>query len=436
MKKIFYFIASAIVALGAVACSNEIEDIKPNTSNDVVSFTVDFDDTTRIAMKEQSGTAEFSFEGNETLYLASGSNVYEFQNSYAAPTTFTGEANGLQEVVKGDVHIFSKNPTLTSDATSKAHTTFHGAAHFAYSGKIGNVKLSLKNSILHCTTGNKAVTLTSNSLSNVAEVNLDANGEYWINLVEGAKKDITVAYSDRFGEVKSTTLNKDNAAIKIFNLGELTARSDWEISDGTRFFETATPDLFVAKNVKLTDNNFCIHKVGDTAWGAGAKYGLVTAGTKNENTAIGLYSANWSGDITISNATTTAHDIYFDKANSCVYVMTVGKDINTVAIPTHDNWYNIAGTMNSWGNDLTDAQKFTYCGDDVWHLIIDFNADDEFKVQLKNDWATCYGHNQIQSGVGRDLSKGLDNAQIKEAGTYEIWVVPSHKDAPLYIIKK
>ena len=230
-------------------------------------------------------------------------------------------------------------------------------------------------------------------------------------------------------------LNKNFTAKTIYNLGELYGPSDWEISDGTRLLKTATTDLFVAKNVKLAANNFCLHKVGDTAWGAGAKYGLVTAGNKSVDTAIGVFSANWSNDITVSNASTEAHDIYFDKANSRVYVMTVGKDISTVTAPTHSNWYNIAGSMNSWGN-YTAAQKFTYCGDDVWHLIINFKANDEFKVQLKNSWGTCYGHNQIQSGVGRSLSSGSDNAKIKTAGTYEIWVVPAHNDAPLYIIKK
>lgn len=213
-------------------------------------------------------------------------------------------------------------------------------------------------------------------------------------------------------------------------------KSGWEISDGTPFYLTQTEDLFVAYNVTLSANKFCLHKVGDTAWGAGAKYGLVTAGTKNENTAIGLYSANWAGDITIDNANTTAHDIYFDKANSRLYVLTVGKTPAEITAPTNATSYNIAGTMNNWGGNI-EGYKFTYAGDDVWHIVVEFAKDAEFKVQTNNDWnKPNYGIGGIQDNVGKSLFSGSDNAKVKAAGTYEIWVVPAHGGTPLYIIKK
>ncbi len=222
----------------------------------------------------------------------------------------------------------------------------------------------------------------------------------------------------------------------IYNLGTLYGPSDWETSNGVRLLKTATTDLFVAKNVKMTSNNFCLKNV-NLNWGAvGAKYGLVTAGTKSANTAIGVYCADWATDITVSNAKTTAYDIYFDKANSRVYVMTVGKDISTVTPATNSTSYNIAGTMNNWGGNIN-GYKFTYSGDNVWYLEITFAANDKFKVQKNNTWSTSYGKSNIQDNVGQSLFNADNdgNAVVKTAGTYEIWVLPTH-DQQLYVIKK
>ena len=308
---------------------------------------------------------------------------------------------------------------------------------FFRTGSFTDIKFEVKNAFLKFTTSEN-VTLKGTGLFVVNgavanEITINGNGKEQYVAVNPTTAEIAFSYS--VGDVDCKSLSKKFEAQKIYNLGELYGPSDWEISNGTRFIKTGTDGLFVAKNVKLSENKFCLHKVGDTAWGAGAKYGLVTAGTKNENTAIGLYSANWAGDITISNASTTAHDIYFDYANSRLYVMTVGKEISTVSAPTHSNSYNIAGSMNNWGSNITNY-KFTYSGDNVWHIVVTFAANAEFKVQLNNGWGTSYGINNIQNDVGKSLFSGSDNAKVKTAGTYEIWVVPAHASSALYIIKR
>lgn len=428
MKKIFYILASAIVALGAVACDNQdVDNITPAGEGLTIFATID--DETRVAFESNNAAAP-KWEENEII------NIEGFDFTHQGNGQFICTTTGVENALCDGYEKTATAGTFDSTAGLKG-STWKAQSVITKEGTTLEFKLT---TALLKFKAEKDETVTfkgSNNLFSAASINITATGEEQFIAINPVTA--TLSY-----EIDEVECNKKEGATfevkKIYNLGTLYGPSDWEISDKTRFFKTATTDLFVAKNVKLAANNFCIHKVGDTAWGAGAKYGLVTAGTKSENTAIGLYSANWSGDITISNASTTAHDIYFDKANSRVYVMTVGKDIKTATIPTHSNWYNIAGTMNSWGSSLTDAQKFTYCGDNVWHLIIDFKANDEFKVQLKNGWSTCYGYNQIQSGVGRDLSNGSGddntNAKIKADGTYEIWVVPSHGDVPLYIIKK
>ena len=434
MKKFYSFLFAAVALVGFAACNQDFTENVAPENGEMVSFKATIADETRVGL-----------DGLKTVWKAGDKvmiNDYEFicQNDLE---TFVCKQQGCSELLSEDYGEVTAVYASQFDASNVGvvdSTKGSAGALLEATGSLraGSLSFKIKSAFLKFTTTSEKVSLKceGGAIFSHSPINVDdltpEDGVYYVAIEPGT---VTLYYEVDGVQVKRIE-NKTFEAGKVYNLGFLCAPSDWEISDGTRFYTTETTDLFVAKNVKLTANNFCLHKVGDTAWGAGAKYGLVTGGTKTENTAIGLYSANWSNDITISNATTTAHDIYFDKANSRLYVMTVGKHPSTVSEPTNANWYNIAGTMNNWGSNI-DGYKFTYSGDNVWHLVIDFKANDEFKVQLKNNWDNPnYGHYQIQSGVGRGLSNGSDNAKIKAAGTYEIWVLPTHSDAPLYILKK
>ena len=434
MKKFWNLMLAALVIFGAVACTeNQEENVPQAELKPVLSFVANIaNDETRVDTVEENGVWKTVWSENETL-IVYGDKSYTFTNKNSDDkSVFTCYEEGALDLIGQSVTI--DNDYVNSKA-GKQGAWIKNKEKIVSFDPTANITFEVKSSFFRFSSASD-VTLTASTEIFVVDgalsktVTIPAGTDNWVAFLPEAN--CTFSYS--IDGVKCKEITKDFVAKKIYNLGFLGAPSEWEISDGTRFYTTETPDLFVAKNVKLTANKFCLHKVGDNAWGAGAKYGLVTAATKSVDTAIGLYSANWANDITISNATTTAHDIYFDRANSRLYVMTVGKHPSTVAEPTHSNWYNIAGSMNGWGN-YTAAQKFVYSGDNVWHLVIDFKANDEFKVQLKNDWGTCYGHNNIQGGVGKDLSNGSDNAKMKAAGTYEIWVIPSH-NPQLYIIKR
>ena len=426
---------AALVIFGAVACTeNQEENVPQAELKPVLSFVANIaNDETRVNTVEENGVWKTVWSANETLIVyGPGAEEYEFTLTDAENGVFTCCENGVLDLIGEPVQI--DNGYVNSKADKQGAWIWTEIDRF---NPTDDITLEVQSSFFRFTAAQDVVFTATEDIFVVDGVNSKTvtisagEEEQWVAFLPYSN--CTFSYS--IDGVKCKEITKDFVAKKIYNLGFLGAPSEWEISDGTRFYTTETPDLFVAKNVKLTANNFCVHKVGDTAWGAGAKYGLVTAATKSVDTAIGLYSANWAGDVTISNATTTAHDIYFDRANSRLYVMTVGKHPSTVANPTHGDFYNIAGSMNNWGT-YTEAQKFVYSGDNVWHLVIDFKANDEFKVQKNNGWGTCYGHKNIQSGVGKDLSNGSDNAKMKAAGTYEIWVIPSHTDAPLYIIKR
>ena len=431
MKKFWNLMLAALVIIGATACTENYEGVDVAES---LSFYAEIGDDTRATIDKVGNEWKTSFEGGEILMV----NGYKFTNTKEEPGKFTCTAVGVSKLAGAEV-------TITTDGT---HHSLQGKKAFNATATVKNfgaetVKLTSPTSFFRYTyngTNNVKFTLSADvfkSDANTAATEITVNGVKGENFIAFWPTDEEVTLSYTINDVVCKSVKKEFKPGMVYNLGTLAEPSDWEISDGTRFFTTETTDLFVAKNVKLSDNKFCLHKVGDTAWGAGAKYGLVTAGTKSENTAIGLYSCNWAGDITISNATTTAHDFYFDRANSRLYVMTVGKTPDTVTAPTNSNKYNVTGSKYGWGA-CNAAHQFVYSGDNVWHLVVAFAANEQFKVQLNNGWDTSYGYGGIQSTVGQNLfnSSNDGNAIAKNAGTYEIWVIPSHGSVPLYIIKR
>ena len=432
MKKFWNLMLAALVIIGAAACTENYENIEKAEG---FSFYAEIVNDTRATIADENGdkTWETKWELGDKLYVNS---TYEFVCTDVETGKFTCYDNTVAELAGTAVTITTDGKHYSLEGKSAFYTT----ASVENFGE-GKVELQALTSFFRYTyngTNDVKFTLSANvfkSDANTAAKEITVKGVKGENFIAFWPKGEEVTLSYTINDIVCKSVKMEFKPGMVYNLGTLAEPSDWEISDGTRFFTTETTDLFVAKNVTLSANNFCIHKVGDNAWGAGAKYGLVTGATKKENTAIGLYSANWSNDITISNAKTTAHDIYFDKANSRLYVMTVGKTPDTVAEPTNSNSYNIAGTMNNWGSNLN-GYKFTYSGDNVWHLVVNFAANVEFKVQLNNAWATSYGINNMQGDVGKKLFSGSDNAKVNTAGTYEIWVIPAHGDAPLYIIKR
>ncbi len=428
---------AALVIIGATACTENYDGIEKAEG---FSFYAEIANGTRAYIADEDGdkTWETKWQLGDKLYV----NGYEFVCTDVETGKFTCYNDEVAALVGQPVTITTDGNHSSYDGYEALYTT----AEVESFGANAKIQLQALTSFLRFSVAGPAevkFTLTSDAFrdqdgNNVGEVTLmDGAGEVFVAFWPG--ESLTATLTCYVGGVQCKSKELTFTAGKVYNLGEIVApvASEWEISDGTRFYTTETEGLFVAKNVKLTSNSFCIHKVGDTAWGAGAKYGLVTAGTKKENTAIGLYSCNWAGDITISNATTTAHDFYFDRANSRLYVMTVGQTPDTVAAPTNSNKYNVTGSKYGWGA-CNAAHQFVYSGDNVWHLVVAFAANEQFKVQLNNGWTTSYGHGGIQSTVGRNLfnSSNDGNAIAKNAGTYEIWVVPSHGNEPLYIIKR
>ena len=86
MKKIFYILASAIVALGAVACNNELdENINANTSVDGIALRATIDEATRVTIADRvDGKHAISLDQTDVLVGygvkagVAGATSYEF----------------------------------------------------------------------------------------------------------------------------------------------------------------------------------------------------------------------------------------------------------------------------------------------------------------------------------------------------------------------
>lgn len=105
MKKIFYFIASAIVALGAVACQNDInENIDNNQQTEGLSIKVTIAEQTRVALGElntENKMRKLTFTENDQLIAsAEGKSViFTYTKAEGDVYTFTCKDGKVSELI-------------------------------------------------------------------------------------------------------------------------------------------------------------------------------------------------------------------------------------------------------------------------------------------------------------------------------------------------
>ncbi len=121
MKKIFYILVSAIVALGAVACNNEIDENIEANNGGVVSFTVSLDDeASRITIGDRvDGKHPITFNQGDVIYATNSSlKAFEFvceaDNATFVCTNPNADGKLPTEMV-GETLDFYTNKTPNSD---------------------------------------------------------------------------------------------------------------------------------------------------------------------------------------------------------------------------------------------------------------------------------------------------------------------------------
>lgn len=225
MKKIFYFIASAIVALGAVACQNDInENIAPESEG--LSFTAEVE-MTRITI----GTFE---EGNGyPVVWENGDKLEVTYDENDAPVTFTFTFDGEKFVCEetGVNNLVGKTVSVNYFASSHGIDSTKGkAGMFLASSKVTfengmTIDLSVQNSFLRfSSTDDVTLTLSDGAYfvvdnAEVQSITLTGN-DVWVAFNYGMGAPYTLSASIDDVTVKQTTDFTPQYG-KIYNLGDI-----------------------------------------------------------------------------------------------------------------------------------------------------------------------------------------------------------------------
>ena len=218
MKKIFYILASAIVALGAVACENDgLDNIGLEVNGDTVSFIASIDNT-----RTDLNGLETVWDTDDTIQIEWNGTTYNFKNSEKEPNTFSCSADGLSAIVNAEITAtYSHNNDGNID--SNAGTA---GALLTYTGPFTDIKFTVENAFLKF------------AAEEGAEVTLTASAEIFRTKQLGLVKTVTLTVRDAEQYVavlpKTTTItyaingtdygvSKENTLVagKIYPLGEL-----------------------------------------------------------------------------------------------------------------------------------------------------------------------------------------------------------------------
>ena len=378
MKKIFYFIASAIVALGAVACQNDInEGVTPEQEGFSINVTIA--DQTRVALgnlDEETKQRKLTFTEGDVLVVREefqkGTNYFfTYTKGEGDVYTFTCEQEGVNSLVGKTPYVFYLGGLHEQADDLKTYGAFCNTAAenisgigmsanpTCYSGKFGDkdCTISLETLPVLKFTAQEAVTISSEDNASLFFVNNSwANtyttttiGEIYLPVISSGS-DCTVTVTTESGFNKSFTETLDCG--KIYNLGTIEKpaapqpttiyfypHSDWTQAGATFVAQFGSEKINFTVDTSITDYqvysltytgdavSFSILRMsadGKTQWNK--KSGL-TVPTDDKNC---FFSTGWDGsgasagywdtlpEVKTSSITITAYN-YSDWTNAYVF---------------------------------------------------------------------------------------------------------------------
>ena len=201
--------------------------------------------------------------------------------------------------------------------------------------------------------------------------------------------------------------------------------NSWGGSPDIVMYKTATEGLFVAKSVAMPDGGFKIR--ANNAWNDDANYGLATAGAVEVDHVYDVITGGGSGDMTLVAGT---YDIWFDRTNEKVYIMTPGKAISEAVggeagdpAPAPEpepasEWY-LVGDFNGW-TAADAAYKMTKEGD--WFVFKGFAANGNgVKFVADASWSVNRGGEFVEAGAAIELTQNGSDMMVA-AGTYDVYL--------------
>ena len=215
MKKFWSIFTVALVALSAVSCSNNYEDVATIEGN-TLSFNVNIDNT-RTALEQTEKGWNTVWVGNETLVVSDGEKSYNFTNTAENKNKFTCEAVGIRSLIGKNVTVVYNS--VINSAEGAAGMTLTGAAE-SFSETVA-IDMVAGNAFLKLTS-EADVTLTAS-----ADIFGDGTARQNSIVVKGADvlvpvyaaAEITLTATIAEAKVKETVITLANN--KIYNLGTI-----------------------------------------------------------------------------------------------------------------------------------------------------------------------------------------------------------------------
>lgn len=479
MKKIFYFIASAIVALGAVACQNDIEEgIDAGQQTEGFSIKVTIDDQTRVDLGdfEEGKGRKLTFTEGDVLVVRSGWNegtnyLFEYTQGEGDLYTFTCTAEGVSDLVGTNPSVFylgglhEKADELTDKGLicNTAAESIEGIGMYA-NNTMQTSTFGAEDYVINMVampllkfTANEPVTFRSDSdiffVDNnwAREYTTNNTGEIYLPIITSSGNNCTVTVTTDSGFEKSFT--KILEGNTIYNLGTIEA--------------PAAP----AEKVYLVLNN---EWKGDNAWFAAYFWNATTSANKSitmtDAGADGIYECEVPADMDKvifcrmnPQYTEFSWDVNegegenFKVLEDHVWNQTADLEIGVAP----DNYYYIIGWESGlWGDENTDPTVSVAGQTSEWALVGAFNGwkDNNFittatagVVVLENvtmkaaegflvrkpstDWADKYGAssiNYLKANHFITTSKDGVDMCLEADGTYDIYFDANTKN--IYIM--
>lgn len=410
MKKIFYILASAIVALGAVACENDVMD-NIATENEGLSFVATIDNT----KTDLNGNATVWVEGDVVVF--EGYEQYEFV--YDGSANFTCTVDGVTAALgtkDGLTAWYNKDGIDSTKGTAGAQLKAEGCSFTALNPSF---KFAVQNAFLKFTTPETVTLKGAGMFSTGDEVTIKGTGETQYVAINPANT--TLSYSVNGVKCKEAAL--DFAAKNIYNLGELGLTASgynlvgsfqgWDVAAGKAVVMYNTTDGWaVAKGIELyKSDEFKIVK--GNAWTT--SYGLASVGVLAVDKEVKLQTSNSQNMKAAKNG---KFDIYFNGTNikyECVeeYTdLTVNIKINNEA-----NWSPLYITLKSGDNVVVDNATVTgnvfavsgdYIGESLSYTLSNGTKTSEGNVSITKDGASI---NLVEQVIKFVFQLDTDNAK-------------------------
>lgn len=369
MKKIFYILVSAIVALGAVACNNEIDENIEANNGGGVSFTVALDDeASRIIIGERDAENKhtISFVEGDVIYAENGSlKPFEFVCDKDNTTFYCNEPNAdgklPAEMVGQKLNFYTNKVAQAWKGANGINLKANGVT-FNNNGDV--ITLSLGSPVLAFTSPYDVVLKMSRpaflteSNQYVDEMSFAAQeGTTYVPFLDAGL--VTFSYSINGETIK--TIEKDFET-KVYNIGNLTFAvaqvngvNYTEISKAIEKVEdggvvTVASDFTVTEPIVVAQGkNFTLDLNGNTLSGEVAK-------------SVGHVIRN-EGNLTIKGGVISS---VADNGGSAVYnaegaTLTVEETTLEGAPCANDGWASYA--VNNYGEIvLTDVTVVSHHG--------------------------------------------------------------------------